>query len=177
MLIRVSYDRPIEEVKAALRAKARPMSLDNYTKDSSDILYCLIGSLMILYPRRGALRLRFSGLLRPTKDGGTKLTGIYGITPLSVLIILPMLVMIGMIVVSYWREPFTALIYVLLVLLLPGGFFLLTLILLPRLTGENKDRIRSFLQTLVPSSSLQAGSRSPDSEYTQDPPHKLEKNP
>ena len=148
MLIRMSYDRPVDEIKAAVRASARPRNLDNLTKDSSDMLYRFWGNLVILYPRIGAMRHRFSGILRPTKDGGTRLTGIYGITPMAFLSGLPVLIMLVLIAANYWRDPLTALRYMLMILLLPAGFLFLMQLFLSRLTGDAKECIRRFLQDL-----------------------------
>ncbi len=148
MLIRMSYDRPVGEIKAAVRASARPRNLDNLTKDSSVMLYRLWGNLVMLYPRIGAMRHRFSGVLRPTKDGGTRLTGIYGITPAAFLAELPILIWFVLIGVHFWRDPITALLYMLMILLLPFGFLFLMSLILSRLTGDAKECIRRFLQDL-----------------------------
>ena len=148
MLIRMSYDRPVEEIKAAVRASARPRNLDNLTKDSSDMLYRFWGNLVMLYPRKGAMRHRFSGILRPTKDGGTRLTGIYGITPAVFIAELPILIWVVLIAVNYWMNPLTALLYMLMILLLPFGFLFLMSLILSRLTGDARESIRRFLQEL-----------------------------
>ena len=147
MLIRMSYDRPVDEIKAAVRASARLRTLDNMAKVSSDVLYLFFGNLVILFFRRGVWSLRFSGYFSQTRDGKTKLFGGFGIFPFEPLIALPLLLFLAFAAFYARGGPLDALFRVLLILLTFIAMYLLLQAVLA-LFRKNREQGLLFLRNL-----------------------------
>ncbi|MCR5663297.1 MAG: hypothetical protein K6G17_00290 [Oscillospiraceae bacterium] len=148
MFVRMTYDRSFEEITAALRASARPWTLDNYARSTSTVLYRMYGRLVTLHFLFSAKRVRFCAFLRPTENGGTKLVGAYGFAPFEPDIVLSALLMLTLVIVPRWKEPAAAVSGVLIVLLSLLVLFLLFQLILRCLLGKDKESILRFLQDI-----------------------------
>ena len=151
MLIRMSYDRPVGEIKAAVRASARPRNLDNYSKQSSTVLYRLYGNLAILhfrfYDRKIPYGVRFCALFLPKGDGCSRLLGAFAFAPFEPLVALPVLAMLVAAIVT--QETLAAAIPgVLTILLFLLVCFLLMQFMTLRLLGKDRAHVLQFLQKL-----------------------------
>lgn len=148
MFVRMTYDRPVDEIKDALRSSARPRNLDYATKASSTVLYWLFGDLLILFFRREVWTLRFSGYLWGTKDGKTKLFGGFGLFPFEPAIALPVLLILALAAFSARSGPMDALFRVLLILLIFIVLYLLFQAAGHVLLRKNREQGMQFLLDL-----------------------------